>query len=378
MFVALCFAEVGSRFETTGGAYLYTRAAFGRFAGFEVGWMQWVTRATSQASVVNGLALALGLGGDPAGRAAVITALTVALAAINVRGIRESSWVVNAFTIAKLLPLGVFIVVGIAFVDPDLVLATQPVSREQISTAALLLIFTFGGYDVVPVPAGESNAPRRHVPFALIATIVIVTIVMTLAQVVTMGTLPNLAGSATPMADAAGSFMGTYGVLMIAVGSVLSMTGNNAGQVLSGSRMLFALAENGELPRVLARVHPTFRTPSNAVLLTSAVALALALSGSFAQLAAVSAVARLVTYLGASSATLVLRQARFRDAVKPATFTAPMGPLIPLLAIAVSLVILVFATPAQQLAGLYALGAGAVLFIANSWFTRVRISAGRP
>src|SRR3954469_17889935 len=60
LLVALCFAEVASRFENTGGSYLYTRAAFGRFAGFEVGWMQWFARVTSQAGIANGIALALG------------------------------------------------------------------------------------------------------------------------------------------------------------------------------------------------------------------------------------------------------------------------------------------------------------------------------
>jgi amino acid transporter len=277
---------------------------------------------------------------------------------------------VNVFTVAKLLPLGLFIVLGLPHIDPELLSVSGPVSRDDVVTAALLLIFTFGGYEVVPVPAGESSEPRRHVPFALVATVLIVAAVTILAQVVTMGTLPDLARSTTPMADAAGRFIGPYGAAMIAIGSVLSMAGNNAGQVLSGSRMLFALGENGELPAAFGRVHPRYQTPANAVLFSSGITLVLALSGSFAQLAAVSAVARLVTYLGTSSATLVLRRARFRDVVKPATFTTPLGPLIPALAIAVSLVILVVATPAQQLAGLYALAAGAALFFMNSRFAK--------
>src|SRR5438270_8607289 len=119
LLVALCFAEVGSRFDSTGGAYLYTRAAFGRFAGFEVGWMQWFTRASSQASIMAGIAVALGYywpavtTGWP--RHLILTAVTAALAWINVRGIRQSAWLVNALTIGKLVPLAVFIVAGIAF-----------------------------------------------------------------------------------------------------------------------------------------------------------------------------------------------------------------------------------------------------------------------
>jgi amino acid transporter len=95
---------------------------------------------------------------------------------------------------------------------------------------------------------------------------------------------------------------------MISIGSVVSMTGNNAGQVLTGSRMLYALAENGELPRWFGRVHPEYRTPHNSIIFTTIVALVLMLSGSFVFLAAVSAVARLVTYTGACAATLELRR----------------------------------------------------------------------
>ncbi|MEW5983294.1 MAG: APC family permease [Acidobacteriota bacterium] len=369
LLVALCFAEAGSRFEGTGGPYLYVKAAFGRFAAFEVGWMQWFTRASSWASIVNGIALALGFywpamtGG--VGRATMITALTLVLAYINIRGIKQSSWVINLLTIGKLVPLGLFILVGAWFVDPARLAPVGGVSIEQASAAALLLIFVYGGYDVVPVPAGEARSPRSDVPFAMVATIISVTAVMTLAQVVALGTLPELGASRTPLADASLLFMGAAGALIIGVGSVVSMTGNNAGQVLTSSRMLFALAEHGQLPRIFGRIHPVYRTPVNSILFTTAVALTLALSGSFVMLAAVSAVARLVTYTGACAATLVLRRPRYGGTVKHATFVVPGGPAVPVLAIVVSLAILAGATKAQLIGGLLALAAGALLFLVN-------------
>ena len=158
--------------------------------------------------------------------------------------------------------------------------------------------------------------------------------IMTLAQIVAQGVLPDLAPHATPIADAAAVFLGSAGALLVGAGSVVSMTGNNAGQVLSGSRMLFALAEHGELPAFFARIHPRFRTPSNAVIFTSVVAVLLALSGSWAKLAVVSALSRLVTYAGVSAATLRLRAPRFRGTVPSATFVAPFGPIVPIVAIA--------------------------------------------
>ena len=375
LLVALCFAEVGSRFEGTGGPYLFTRAAFGRFVGFEVGFMQWFTRVASHSSIVNGIALALGFywpaASDGAARAAVIIGLTLFLTAVNVIGIRQSAWVVNILTIGKLVPLAIFILVGFFYTRSANMGSFGPVTWEQGATAALLLIFVFGGYDVVPVPAGEASDPRHHIPFALIMTIATVTVVMTLTQYVAAGTLPHLAASKTPLADAAFLFMGSAGALLIGVGSVISMTGNNAGQILTGSRMLFALAENRQLPVWFGRIHARFRTPTNAILFSSTVALVLALTGSFVKLAVVSAVARLVTYTGASASTLVLRSRRFENAVKRPTFIIPFGPVVPVLAILVSIAILFGATREQILGGSLALAAGAALFALNHWVRRI-------
>ncbi len=367
--VALSFAEVGSRFEGTGGPYLYTQAAFGRFIAFEVGWMQWFTRAASQASVANGIALALAfywpvMKTGP-GRALLITVLTLCLALINVRGIIQSAWLVNGLTIAKLVPLVVFVAVGLFFADWQKLAPLPDLTLEGVAAAGLLLIFTYGGYDVIGVPAGEASDPRRHLPFAFVATILIVTVIMTVTQIVAMTTYDALGESTTPIADAALAFMGPAGAALIGVGSVVAMTGNNAGQVLTGSRMLFALAENRALPGFLGHIDPVHRTPSKAIWFTSLIALLLALSGSFVYLATVSAVARLVTYTGACAATLALRQKKFETIVQPATFTVPLGPIVPAAAILISLALIAGATRAQLLGGAAALLAGAALYWPN-------------
>ena len=245
---------------------------------------------------------------------------------------------------------------------------TLPVSYDwvllgsRIGIAALLLIFAYGGYEVTGVPAGEASNPKKDVPFAFIATILIASGVMTLAAAVAAGLLPDLTATRTPIADASALVMGAFGGLLVSVGSVVSMTGNNMGQLLSGSRTVFALAENGDLPPVFARVHPEYRTPYVAIWFTSVVLVVLALTGSFVFMAAVSAVARLVVYLSACGATLRLRSADMADRVAPAEFTAPLGPIIPVLAILISLSILAGATTQQLLSGVAALAAGGVLF----------------
>jgi APA family basic amino acid/polyamine antiporter len=364
MLIALSFAEVASRFEGTGGPYLYTRAAFGRFVAFEVGWMLWFTRAASWAAVIHVLVAALGrywprmTSGAP--KIVMLSSIVIVLAAINIRGIRQSSFVVNALTIGKLVPLVVFIAAGMFHVDWSLLTADISVSLASLSASGLLLVFAFGGYEVVPVIAGETRDPRRTVPFALIMTIVIVTIVMTMAQIVALGTFPGLAQSATPLADAAALFLGSAGAAMLTLGAVFSTSGNNMGQALSGSRNLFALAEQGDLPPLFARVHRTYRTPVNAILVTAAVALTLALSGTFQALAAASAISRLVVYVTTCASTLRLRRVR---GVNPPLFTVPFGPVIPVAAIVFALAILAGASRLQLMSGTGALAAGAVLYL---------------
>ena len=122
----------------------------------------------------------------------MLTTLIIAfIAAVNVSGIRQSSLVVNLLTLGKLLPLALFIVAGLWFVDWTRLTAPARMSVADLSSSALLLVYAFGGYEVIPVVAGETRNPRRDVPFALIMTILVVTCVTTLAQVVSIGTLPG-------------------------------------------------------------------------------------------------------------------------------------------------------------------------------------------
>jgi amino acid transporter len=375
MLIALNFAEAGSRFDGTGGAFLYTRAAFGRFPSFEVGWMLWVTRATSWAAVVNGLADALGYYWDAAlgglTRTTIISVVILTIMMLNIRGIKQTSIVVNAFTIAKVTPLLIFILVGLPYVSTAALAPGPAPEWTGISTAALLLIFGFGGYEAVPVPAGEATDPKKAVPFAMVTTISIVAVITLLVQVVALGTFPGLAASTTPLADAAPLFLGAFGGLLMTAGAAISMTGNNVGQALSGSRNLFALAEKGDLPRWFGRIHPRFRTPHVAIAVTCLVSLALALSGSFAALAAASAVTRLLVYAGTCASVLVLRR-RGR-----APFTIPGGPSVPVIALVISGVILFNATAVQLWVGGVAMLVGAGLYaIARLLDTRVRPAGG--
>jgi amino acid transporter len=370
LLIAATFAEVGSRFDATGGPYLYARAAFGRFIAFEVGWMLWFTRVASWATVVNIFVASLGFYWPALTsgmqHAAFLAAVIAALAIINILGIRQSAVAVNLLTVGKLLPLAIFIVVGLFFVEPARLRPEGSLTVQQTSAAALFLIYAFGGYEVVPVVAGETKDPRGAVPFALITTILVVTAVLALAQVVALSALPGLGSSKTPLADAASVRMGPAGAVLITIGAVMSTMGNNMGSALSGSRNLFALAEQGDLPAFFGRVHPRFRTPVNAILVTAIVTLTIAATGTFVTTAAASAISRLVVYLATAASAVRLRNRSCAGRVDAPRFVLPFGPVVPSVAMLVTLAILAGASAAQLAAGAAALAAGALLFFASA------------
>ena len=332
--IILCFAEVGSRFTETGGPYLYAREAFGPVVGFEVGWLIWVARLTAFAANSNLLVDYLGFfwPGATGGlaRAVVICLVVAGFTAINLTGVRNAARVANVFTVAKLIPLLLFIGVGVFFLEPtSYSLAVRPPFRE-FSVSVLLLIYAFSGFEMAAIPGGEVRDPRKDLPRALLTAIGVVAVVYFLIQLVAIGTLPGLAGSSRPLADAGARFLGRAGGAVISAGALVSIAGNLFVILLVAARLPFAMAERHELPRFLAATHHRFRTPHMSVLLTSAVALVLALTGSFVSAAAISVIARLLSYTMTAAALPVLRRKR---GAPPAVFRVPGG-------VAVSLVTL--------------------------------------
>ena len=360
VLIVLCFAEAATRFRTAGGSYLYAREAFGPFVGFEVAWMMWVTRVAAQAALANALALYLGYfwpgATEGAGRILVLTATIVGLAVINFVGVRYASWTINLFTIGKLAPLGLFILLGFFFIDGERFTGFQQIKLEGFGDAILYMIFAYGGYELISVPAGEAQSPRAHVPQALLMTIGVSCTIFCLVQVVAVGTLPGLAESERPLADAAALFLGLVGGTLIALGGLISIAGANSGSMLAAPRMTFALGEGGQLPRLFAHVQRRFRTPDFSIAFYAAITLGLALSGTFEQLAAASAVARLVYYAATCAAVPVLRR---KQGPMPDAWRLPWGATIPVLALLASLSIMAGADAKKLKFGAIALAVGA-------------------
>jgi amino acid transporter len=366
LLIVLCFAEAGSYFEEPGSAYLYAGTAFGPLAGFSVGWMTWLTRVASQASLAVGFAQALTYlwpaAEAGAVRAAAIVLPLLALTAINYIGAESGVRTAVFLVVTKVFPLLLFVAAGIfAFSGERFAAQTATTTGPgHLGEAALLLLFAYAGFENTAAAAGEYRNPRRDVPFALITQIGLVTALYVGVQAVALGTLPGLAESQTPLADAARGFLGSWAGTLLTVGAVLSILGTNGNTVFAGPRYLYALAADGYGPKALAAIHPRFRTPANALLLHTALTIPLALSGSFVGLAALSVVARLVTYYGTIASVPVLRR-RFGDL--PGTFQVPGGPAIPILAGLLTLALAASASPRNLATAAIALAVGLQVFL---------------
>jgi amino acid transporter len=312
--IVLSFAEVAGRFSGTGGPYLFARECYGPAAGFGVGWLVWVARVTSFAANCSLLPDYLGYffpaAATGAPRALILIAVVGALAAVNVRGVRNTANASNVFAVGKLLPLAVFIGAGLFLLDPARFSFAARPEYHAFSQSVMLLVYAFTGFEMAVIPAGEVRDPGRDVPRALLIGMSVVVAFYVGIQAVCIGTLPELANSQRPLADAAARFLGSGGAMMITAGILVSLAGNLNVLILAASRTIFAMAEGGALPAGLAAVHPRFRTPAVAVLATTAVMLALALSHTFIYLVTVSTVARLVTYFATCGALPVLRRRR--------------------------------------------------------------------
>lgn len=368
--VVACFAEAGSRFDETGGPYLYARAAFGELPGFLVGWMFFLSRLAAAAAIANAFAAYLGnvapFFGGGVGRVAAITAAVGGLAALNFFGVRRGAWAVNLLTVAKLVPLLLFVVAGLTIIDSSRIAVALP-ELGSLRQAALLLVFAYGGFENASVPTEEALNPRRHLPVALLSTIAAVAILYVLIQVVAQSALPDLATSRTPLASAARNVIGSWGGWMVTAGAILSTLGSISALALVGPRILYAFARQGQLPGALAIIHPRHLSPHWAVIVFAVLTWAIALGGGFAQLAAMSAAARLLFSASTCLAVPVLR----RQAPRDTGFVLPGGALVPLLAVGLSLWLLSGLTSTQAVVGGLALLSGLAIHAVHRWWRRV-------
>ncbi|HKV04495.1 MAG TPA: APC family permease [Candidatus Acidoferrales bacterium] len=369
--VMACFAEVSSRFDQTGGVYLYARTTFGQDTGITIAWLGWLARLTAGAANAN-LVIEYLAKFWPRIQTAIPRILTLALligflAIVNYVGVRRGSAQSNLFTVAKLLTLGLFILVGLFFLASHPLVISAPVGPpKRWLHPILLLMFAYGGYETALMPGGEAKDPRRDYPFALLTALLTCTFVYTMTQLIVISVLPQSVVTTRPMAAAAEVMVGPWGATLVSIGVLASCYGYLSANVLGFPRMLFAMAQHGDMPPTMARLHPRYRTPHLAIMLFAALLYLFSIAGSFQWNVFISAMSRLIYYGSVCVALPVLRR---NPAVPPPRFRLPMGEFLAVLAVGTSLLLF----PRLDRGGLLVLSVLAVGVILNSvWASRNR------
>lgn len=312
--IILCFAEVSSRFDKTGGPYLYALSSFGPMPAFLTGWLLLLTRFITYAALINLLVTYLSVFSDwftlASSRIITIVLLTLFLAYVNHIGVKNSTQVNNFLTIAKLLPLLLFIVVGFFFIKSENFKVQYIPDFPSFSSTVLLLVFAFGGFESVLVNSGEVKNPEKNLPFALLLAALIIASIYMLVQIVSIGTLPSLASTEKPLAEASELFIGKPGAIIIAFGAMFSVTGTLNAIMLVGSRLPFAFSEENQFPKVFSFIHPKYKTPTWSLLLFMTITIIISLNYSFLSAASISAITRVMIYAVVCITLIILRKKR--------------------------------------------------------------------
>jgi len=358
--ILLCFVELGSRYDRTGGAYLYATEAYPPIVSFLIGWMYFLARLTSTAALAGALPSFVEFFVPLAPvwqKILTITALAL-LGLVNIRGVKISSRLINFFAVAKLLPLTLLILVGLFVLHryPPLTLVAPPI--EPFARTVLLAMYVFSGFEIVPVPAAEIVRPEITVPRGLLIGTGFTILIYFLIQVVSVTVTPGLASYKAPLTQTALLLMGTRGAILLSAGAIVSSLGTMMAVILVGPRILYAMAIGNQMPSVFKSIHPRYNTPALAIILFIVLAMVISLSGSFTMLATLSAMARMLTYIGTAGALLILRR---KLPEKPA-FRIAGGPLIPILTILISAGLLLAATKIQWITGLSAVAVGFLIY----------------
>ena len=321
--VVLCLAEAGSRMPTSGGVYGYVADAFGPLAGFLCGIMTWTASVLACGGIAAALAATIGsvipAASAGVGRAVIILAVIGGIGLINARGVRGGAGLVSAVTVVKLMPLLLFVSLGLWAVPTGAPSPAAP-AASGFGQAVILAVFAFAGMETLLGASGEVADANRNLPRALFGAMGFVLVLYVAIQLVAQRLLgQDLARATAPLAEAASRVSALAGVVLTA-GAGLSMLGYIASDVLGAPRILFAFARDGLLPAVLGRASPGTGTPNAAIAVHCLIAAGLAVSGSFTALVVASTLNTAGLYFLGCGAAWVLHRRDTRALRPPFSF----------------------------------------------------------
>lgn len=370
------YAELGARRPQAGGTYVYLRDAFGTFPAFMYGWALFLIMATGAMAAVamtgaNYLAELLGLA-PSAGRPIAI-ALIVVLTTLNVLGVSVGAATGNVLTVLKLAAIALLVFAALVLTPQYPVPAAAPgpvVAPAAPSSwwhlvvamggALVPVLFSFGGWQQTNAVAEELVEPQRTLPRALVLGVLIVAATYLLVNVAYLRALglAGLAASRAPAAETMYVYLGPVGRTIITCGIVTSTVGFLSMVILMSARVYQAMAADGLFFARMARLHPLWKTPVEALVAQGGVALLLLLSGTYGQLLDYVVFADWI-FFGSTAASLFVLRARDAARGVRSPVTSPLHPIGTVLFVGAALYVVVGSI--QSNPGNAARGAGLLL-----------------
>lgn len=353
--VTLCFAEASSRMPQAGGIYGVTREALGPAAGAVVGGMIWLSSILAAsgmlAAAIDQVAPFVPWMGSVVGRPLVIIATCLAFMWIPSRGARQSAWASEVTTAIKVAPLLVFI--GLVAMNPAAPAA--PTATPTLSVLAPLMvlgIYLCAGVESGMVMNGEVRDPVRALPRGLGGALVVYSALAVAVQLAAARALgADLSASRAPLVDAAMRLAPSLAPVM-AAGAIIAMLGSAAGLASTSPRMMYALAQDGLMPRLLARLHPVRRTPNTGIVVHGIIVAALSITGEFTPLTIAASLASMAVYVLGCIAALALRRRGVAEAGQVVAWR--LTPIAAVIGIGANLAIILGAPREKSLALLVA------------------------
>ncbi len=372
MVIALCFAFCVMLLPKVGGPYAYVTAAFSPFPGFIVGWglllAEWFSLAVFPVAFTQYF-VSLVPGVDELGKALLKAVFIAIILSTNLVGIKAAGHVNDGLTIAKLTPLVLIVLGGLAFIalQPGTFVSNlHPFVAGDLSAfgQALILIFwAYAGFELSTLPTDEVIQPQKTIPKAIVTGMLIVIGFYFLTNFVVVGAVGQnvLAGSSSPLIDAAKAMFGSPAalteaiVLIVGVGALLSITGADESGTVGTSRLAYAMSIDGLLPQVFSRKHGRFKTPYIGLVVLCGAAYVASLLGGLADLISSSVFLLAFAYFATCVSTIFLekRHPRISDAwrfrhsipVVGAAFSVVLMALVSPKLIAISVVLLAAGVP---------------------------------
>ncbi len=359
-FTAMAYAELGSAFPEAGGGYLWVKEGLGGANGFLSGWMSWFAHAVAGSLYGLGfghfaftlweMAGAPTLGISSRAWALVFTTIIITLFTyINYRGASETGTIGNVITIAKVIILAIFVVFGVvALVETDNWTGRftddfLPNGSGGVLIAMGLTFIAFEGYEIIAQSGEEVVNPKRNIPRAIFAAIIIVVIIYVAVAFVSIGAIVPPNGllpyqflgeqKETAIVEAAGQFMPAGKVLLLISGLASTMSALNA-TTYSSSRVSFAMGRDHNLPSLFSIIHPLRHTPYWAVIFSGLFMTLMAWSLPIEDVAAAADIMFLLLFLQVNLAVMTLRQ---KMPNLDRGFVIPWFPLVPIIGLLTNL-----------------------------------------